>query len=131
MRHESDGDANCNAYYHQTIGGLREKRTSGDHPNYNIIEIDQNTKKSLGDLRRLAVTQTPVENHQLTLVPPKKKTKRKNNFRMESSRIRGHVIHRKDISPNLRNIWIYTQTKQFSRNTRWVEVRTNYSFFLN
>ena len=29
-----------------------------------IIEIDQNTEKSPGDLRRLAVTQTPVkDNH--------------------------------------------------------------------
>ncbi len=33
--------------------------TSGDHPNYCIIEIDQNTEKIPGDLRRL-VTQTPV-----------------------------------------------------------------------
>ena len=37
---------------------------SGDHPNYNIIENGQNTEKSPGDLRRLAVTQTPVKNHQ-------------------------------------------------------------------
>ena len=44
---------------HQTIGtgtgGLRNKRISGDHPNYSIVEIGQNTKKSPGDLRRLAV----------------------------------------------------------------------------
>ena len=44
------------------------KRTSGDHPNYNIINISQNTEKSPGDLKRLAVTQTPVRNHRLTLV---------------------------------------------------------------
>ncbi len=44
------------------------KRTSGDHPNYCIIEIGQNTKKSPGDLRRLAVTPTPVKDHQLTLM---------------------------------------------------------------
>ena len=36
--------------------------------NYNIIENGQNTEKSPGDLRRLAVTQTPVKNHQLTLM---------------------------------------------------------------
>ena len=42
---------------------LGDKRTSGDHPNYSIIKIGQNTKKSPGDLKRLAVTQTPVENH--------------------------------------------------------------------
>ena len=57
---------------HQRIGTgtgrLGNKRTSGDHPNYRIVEIGQNTKKSPGDLRRLAVTQTPVESHQLTLV---------------------------------------------------------------
>ena len=39
--------------------------TIEDHPNYNIVELGQNTKKSPGDLRRLDVTQTPVENNQL------------------------------------------------------------------
>ena len=43
-------------------------RTSGDHPNYYIIENGRNTEKSLGDLRRFAVTQTPVKNHQQTLL---------------------------------------------------------------
>ena len=33
----------------------------GDHPNYSIIENCQNTEKSPGDLRRLAVTQTPLK----------------------------------------------------------------------
>ena len=33
---------------------------SGDHQNYSIIEIGQNTKKCHGDLRRFAATQTPV-----------------------------------------------------------------------
>ena len=33
-----------------------------------IVEIDLNTKKSPVYLRRLAVNQTPVENHQLTMV---------------------------------------------------------------
>ena len=47
---------------------LRNKRVSGDHPNYSIVEISQNTEKRPGDLWRLAVTQTPVENYQLTLV---------------------------------------------------------------
>ena len=40
----------------------------GDHPNYRIAENGQNTEKSPGDLRRLALTQTPVEDHQLTLM---------------------------------------------------------------
>ena len=41
-------------------------RTNGDCPNYGIAEIGQNTKKSPGDFRRLAVTKTPVKKHQLT-----------------------------------------------------------------
>ena len=48
--------------------GLGNNRTNGDHLNYCIIEIDQNTEKSPGDSRRLAVTQTPVKDHKLTLM---------------------------------------------------------------
>ena len=33
-----------------------------------IIENGQNTEKSPGDLRRLAITQTSVKDHQLTLI---------------------------------------------------------------
>ena len=42
-------------------GGLGNKRTSGDHPNYCIIETGQNTKKSPGDLRIIVVAQIPVK----------------------------------------------------------------------
>ena len=58
MKHESDGDTNCNwraRYSHQRTGGLGNKRTSGDHSNYSIVEIGQNTKKRPGDSRKLAV----------------------------------------------------------------------------
>ena len=59
-------------YSHQrTIkgtGGLGNRRTSGDHPNYYIIENGQNTEKSPGGLRRLAVTQTRLKDYQLTLM---------------------------------------------------------------
>ena len=48
--------------------GLGSWRTSGDHPNYYIIENSQNMEKSPGNLRRLAVTQTPVKDHQLALI---------------------------------------------------------------
>ena len=34
----------------------------------NIIENGQNTEKSTGDLKILAVTQNPMKNHQLTLM---------------------------------------------------------------
>ena len=44
------------------IGGVGNKRTSGDHPNYSIVDIDKITENFLADLRRLAVTQTPVDN---------------------------------------------------------------------
>ena len=71
MEHESDVYTNysrCIWYSHQKInkgtGGLRNKRTSGGHPNYCIVEIGQNTEKSPGDLKRLAVSQIPVKDHQ-------------------------------------------------------------------
>ena len=40
----------------------KEKRSSGDHPNYSTVEVVQNTEKSPGDLRRLVATQTPEKN---------------------------------------------------------------------
>ena len=69
MEHESDGDTNCNwrAWYSLErmgtgTGGLGKKWTSSDHPNYSILEIGQNTKKSPRDLRILTITQTSGEN---------------------------------------------------------------------
>ena len=43
-----------------------------------IVEIDQNTKKSPGDLRRHAVAQTLFENHQLNSL-------KQNNMRISLS----------------------------------------------
>ena len=40
----------------KSIGRLGGWRTSGNHPNYSIIENDQNTEKSPEDLRRLKET---------------------------------------------------------------------------
>ena len=75
MDHESGGDTHCNWctwYSHQRIdkgtGGLGSKRTIGDPSNYCIIKIGENTEKSPGDLKRLAVSLTPARNHQLTIV---------------------------------------------------------------
>ena len=75
MEHESDGDTNynwCAGYSHQKMGKETEefvnKGTSGYYPNYSIVEIDQNTEKSPGDSRRLAVTQTPIKKNQLMVV---------------------------------------------------------------
>ena len=49
-------------------GGLGNKRTIGDHSNYSIAEIGYKTEWSPGGLKGLVVTQTPVRNHQLSLV---------------------------------------------------------------
>ena len=47
MERESDGDTNCNLnsrYLHQKIGpgigGFGNKKTSRDHPNKSIVEIN-------------------------------------------------------------------------------------------
>ena len=52
------------------VWGLEELeiRISRDHLNYSIVKIGQNTEKSPGDLRRLAVTQNLLKEHQLMLV---------------------------------------------------------------
>ena len=69
MEHKSDIYTSynwCSWYSHIRIikgtGELGNK--SGDYP---IIEIGQNAENTLVDLRRLAVTQTSVKDHQLTL----------------------------------------------------------------
>ena len=49
-------------------GGLGNNRKGGEHPNYYIVENSQSTEKSPGDLRRFAITQTPVKNPQLKLM---------------------------------------------------------------
>ena len=75
MKYVGDGDIICNwprwnnlQRIGKGIGRLGNKRASGDTPDYSIIMIGQNTEKSPGDLRRLAVTLTPVKNPRLTLV---------------------------------------------------------------
>ena len=49
-------------------GGLGSWQTGREYPNDSIAANGQNPETSPGDLRRLAVTQTPVTNHQLTLM---------------------------------------------------------------
>ena len=75
MKHESDGDTNCNwrvQYSDQIIqtrtGVTRNKRMRRGHPNNSILDIGQNTENSPEDLRRLGVTQATGENHWQTLV---------------------------------------------------------------
>ena len=47
---------------------LGNETTSGDYPDYSMITIGQNAERRRGDLKRLAVTQTPVRNIKLTLM---------------------------------------------------------------
>ena len=68
VEYEIDDYTNCNWfswYSHQRIGTwtgeLGNNEMDGVCPNYSITEIGQNTEKCIGDLRRLAVTQTPVK----------------------------------------------------------------------
>ena len=75
VEYENDYYTNCFScswYCHWKINkepvGLGNNRTRKDHPNYCIIENGQNTEKSPRDLGRLAVSQTSVKNHQLTLM---------------------------------------------------------------
>ena len=49
------------------LKGLEDLEVSGRVETIQTTAL-LNTEKSPGDLRRLAVTQTPVENHQLTLM---------------------------------------------------------------
>ena len=73
----------CSWYSHQKIGkktkGLSKKKTSGDTPNYSIVEIGQNTEKTPWDLRGLVAAQTPVKDHQLTLLWKTLKDQNNNN----------------------------------------------------
>ena len=75
IEHECDNYTNsdwCFCYINsRTIkgtGGLGRWWTSGDYLNDNVLEDGQNTEKSPEDLRRLAVTQTPMRDHQLPLM---------------------------------------------------------------
>ena len=53
------------------LKGLEDLEVSGGietNPNESTAENGQNTEKNPGDLRRFALNQTPVKNHQLTLM---------------------------------------------------------------
>ena len=65
MEHEWDGDTHCNwcaQYSHLKIctstGRLENKRTSGDHINYSIINVGQNTKNPLSKHQKMQVWKT-------------------------------------------------------------------------
>ena len=75
MWNKTGSDSNCNwcswsilQMINSGTGGFGNKKTSRDHPNYSTVDIGQNSEKYLGDLKWLAIAQTPVRNRRLTLV---------------------------------------------------------------
>ena len=75
IEHEGNGDTGYNWYVRndsQSLGNsdrkARYNSSIREHRNYSILKIGQNTEKSPGDLRRLAVTQTPLKDRQQVLV---------------------------------------------------------------
>ena len=68
MEHEGDNYTNCDwCFWHGTkrlLKGLEDLEVG----KFGIIENGQNTEKGPVDFRRLAVTQSPVKDHQLTLM---------------------------------------------------------------
>ena len=63
MEHKGESDTNCSLCVQNSsqepeerTGGIGNQRKNRDYPDYSIAEIGQNTQKSPGDLRRLAVT---------------------------------------------------------------------------
>ena len=75
MEHAGDDCANCdwcfrhnNKRFIEGPGGLGGWRIGRDYPNDSTAENGQNSEMRPGDSRRLAITQTPVKNHQLTLM---------------------------------------------------------------
>ena len=74
MEHENDGDTNCNwcaRYTKELLQGLENLEITGRAETIQTTALLGSTRvstKSPGDFRRLAVTQIPVKNHQLTLV---------------------------------------------------------------
>ena len=63
MEQESDDGINCNWGTQKGDGRVGNWRRNRYHPNYKITAISQNTEKSPGELRKFAVTQTPVNDH--------------------------------------------------------------------
>ena len=65
--------------FNKRTGIHRILRTGREHPAWRMVKIGQDTEKSPGDLRSLAVTQTSVKDNHLTLVRKILKQYRNNN----------------------------------------------------
>ena len=65
------------------IGG---QRINQDQPKHSSIKTIKNTFKRPGNVTRLAVTQTSVENHQLKMKRQTPKENNNNNFQINDKR---------------------------------------------
>ncbi len=73
MEHKSDGDTKCSALVtipKRVLQGLEDFEIREQVVTIQTTGLLRwpHTEKSLGDLKRLAVTQTPVKDHQLKLM---------------------------------------------------------------
>ena len=75
MEHERNSDTSynwCTRNNPQKLGKqtgrLGNKRTSGDHPDFSILKIGQNTDKSPRDLKIIVCAYNPVKDQQVTLI---------------------------------------------------------------
>ena len=101
------------------------KRTSGDHRNYCIIEIGKNNEKSSGALRRLAVTQTPGNYHQLILVwkLPSANTGVKNSKRVNNNN--NKLQHHWERSEYWEESWRHEETCYYKNSCERPSVKTD------
>ena len=139
MEYEGDYDTYCNWCTGNDpqrlgigAGRVRNQSTSRDHPNYSIVEIGQNTEKSIGELRRLAVTQTPVKDHQLTLMRKTCKEFNNNNNNNKERQIpwpykgiEKIVEHESDVYTNCTNCSWYNHRRIIDRTEEFGNKRTS------
>ena len=107
-------------------GGIGNQKNQ-DHWDYSIVIINQNTQKNPGDLRRLAVTQTPVKDHQLKLVWKTCKNWYNNsNDKLTKLHLRkhGHSKERKTSRKKLN----YITTQNNVIRTNYIKVKTDNTY---
>ena len=75
IKHTGDGGAYCSwcswsasQSLGEGTGGTGNQWKNQNHSDYSNIEISKNTEESPGELRRLAITLIPMNDHQQTLV---------------------------------------------------------------
>ena len=89
VEHEGDGDIGYNwctwntpQWFGKRSGRSGNRKKNQKCLNYSLLEINQNTELSPGNLRRLAVTQTTEKDHQLNLVWKTCKEENHNNDKL-------------------------------------------------